>query len=733
VRRGILRRARLLDTLDEASAAALTLVTAPAGYGKTVLLSTWAAEQRMPVIWVTLDPADCDPVRLWTHAAAAASRASRGLGSAALEQLAAPGVSPERAVDTLLATFAAYGEPLALVLDDVDSVGRGESTKSIAQAVARLPANLRLIAAARADPPIALARLRGRHLLAEIRARDLAFTPAEARELLVRSERIPLTDETVARLVERTEGWPVALYLSALWLRDKTSPNEAARVFGASSRQVSDYLTEELLESIDPERRNFLRQTALLRRFSPPLCDAVLARDDSREILAELERENLLLVSLDSSGDWYRYHALFEELLLLEPPAEPEPAVLHRRAASWLREHGIVEEAIAHAAAGGDVALAAEILAESGLELARAGRTGFIAGWLDRLPPPLLLEHPLLTAGGAVIAALVGRSPLEVERLLLLAERSERERPDAWLPICDMYAAEARSISIDNDDAQASLRAARRAVEVARASVEPELVPALAILARALFFAGDLRAAWEVAHEAVTHPDAKRRPHGYVLALGLLAAIEAAEERPEHAAAFARDCIDFARHHRLADSWLTAPAHIGLAGALLQLGELETAEREAQRAEELRHGAQLSMTHAYALLCLAEVQIARSRLRRASSSLAAAQHEIAEFGNPGRLADVAAEVASKLDAAPRPGLGVVEWPSPGELAVLRYLPSELTQREISAQLYLSLNTVRTHVRAIYRKLNVGTREAAVARADSLGLLEAPTHQGDSAR
>jgi len=737
VRGGIIRRDRLLAKLDAGASAALTLVAAPAGYGKTMFLSTWAAELRIPLIWVTLDPGDRDPVRLWTHIAASASRASRGLGSRALERLAVPAPSIDASVDTLLAGVAAYGDPIAIVLDDLDSLDRGESLQSIRLAIARLPGNARIIVAARADPPFGLARLRGRHMLAEIRADELAFTAAEARELLVRREGIPLTEASIDRLVERTEGWPAALYLSALWLRDKESPNESVEQFGASLRQVSDYLSDELVTSLDPGLENFLRLTALLRRFTPELCDAALERDDSREVLAELERSNLLLVPLDSRGEWFRYHALFEELLLLDPSGTQDRAVVHRRAAAWLRQQGFVEDAIAHAADGDDLALAAAILAESVLELARAGRTGFIASWLDRLPAELLVAHPLLAAGGSLIASLIGRPPVEVERLLLLAERARRVRPDDWPPICELFAAEARSISVENDDVRASLHHARIAVEVARESVEPELGPALATLGRALFFVGDLEAAREAVHEEVTLPEAKERPHGYVTALGLLAAIEAYEEHPEQAAALAREAIDFADDRGLSNFWLVAFAHIGLAHALAQLGDLAAAEREARRAEVTRRGSQLSITHAYALLRLTEVQISRSRLAQARVSLSAAEHEIAEFTDPGWLTSLAAELTARLEEASSESAGegeVVEAPSPGELAVLQHLASDLTQREIADQLFLSLNTVRTHIRSIYRKLGVSSREAAVARADALDLVEevgrTATHQGD---
>ena len=719
----MLRRARLLQALDHTAHLPLTLVTAPAGYGKTTLLATWAADQRTPVIWVTLDEDDRDPIRLWTHLAAGASRASRGLGSEALARLRGFGPKTEvGAVDSLLTRFAAYGKPLVIVLDDLDAIGGEESARSIEQAVAGLPANVRLIAASRSDPPIGLARLRGRHLLAEVRAGELAFTPAEARDLIVRSEGIALSDESVRVLVQRTEGWPAALYLAALWLRDSPRPDEDARRFGASARQVADYLSEEILAALDDDTRTFLRDTALLDRFTPELCDAILERSDSRAVLTELERSNLFLVSLDNIGEWYRYHRLFQELLLLERPAG-DPAAAHRRAADWLREHGFIEEAIFHADAAGDLGLVAEILDESAQELSWSGRRLFLQAWIERLPVELLIEHPSLPAVGAVTAATLGRSSIEVERMASLAERGRRERPSAWDRRADMYLTVARSLAIDGDNVQASLANARAALEIARSAVEELVVPAFAVLARALFFVGDLDAARRAAFEAATRPEAEQRAAGYVGALGFLAAIDAEQGRPEHAAARARQAIDFAREHGLADYWVAAIAHLALADALEQDGLLADAEREASRGEQLWRTEEPNIGHAYALLRLADARVARSRRRQASAALEAAEREIAEFPDPGRLPALAALVETKLAVGPTAASDPAEPPSPGELAVLRYLASDRSQREIAADLYLSYNTVRTHIRAIYRKLNVGSREAAVAKADSLGLLD----------
>ncbi len=189
--------------------------------------------------------------------------------------------------------------------------------RSIAQAIERLPANARLLASTRSDPAIGLARLRARRVLTEVRARELAFTVDETHELVVR-EGIGLSSESVALLVERTEGWPAGLYLAALWLRDLQDPNGGVRDFAGSARQVGDYLADEVLTALAPEIRDFLLRTSVLARFTPELCDAVLGREDSAAVLAELARSNMFLVALDARGEWYRYHHLFGEVLQLE-------------------------------------------------------------------------------------------------------------------------------------------------------------------------------------------------------------------------------------------------------------------------------------------------------------------------------------------------------------------------------------------------------------------------------
>jgi LuxR family transcriptional regulator, maltose regulon positive regulatory protein len=226
----MLRRSRLLEMVDGDGGTALTLVNAPVGYGKTTLLRLWCVERREAVIWMTLDAADDDPVRLWMHLATAVERLGQGLGDRAVMCLGVRGATVETAVDELMNGLVAYGRPVAIVLDDLHAVGSERSLCSIEHAIERLPANARLLASTRSEPMISVARLRARRALTEIRARELAFTVDEARELIGR-EGIELSGESVELLVERTEGWPAGLYLAALWLRDLEDPDQGVRAF----------------------------------------------------------------------------------------------------------------------------------------------------------------------------------------------------------------------------------------------------------------------------------------------------------------------------------------------------------------------------------------------------------------------------------------------------------------------------------------------------------------------
>jgi LuxR family transcriptional regulator, maltose regulon positive regulatory protein len=723
VHAGMLRRTRLLEMLDDHGASVLTVLDAGVGYGKTTLVRSWCIGRSEPVIWMTLDSADDDPVRLWTHLATAVDRLDQGLGARALRRLGVRGVQVETAVDELMNGLVAYGRPVTIVLDDLHAVRSEGSLGSIGHAIERLPVGSRLVVSTRSDPAIGLGKLRASRALTEVRASDLAFTVDEARKLLVR-EGVELSGESVDLLVERTEGWPAGLYLAALWLRDLDDPDGGVRAFAGSARHVGDYLTAEVLTALPAETRDFLVQTSVLGRFTAELCDAVLGHEDSGAVLSELARSNMFLVALDTRAQWYRYHHLFGELLRLEL-GRGAARELRRRAAEWCRAQGLIEDAIEYAAAAGDAETVAVLLLETHLQFIRGGRTGEFLGWVRWLPPELLVEHPLLPAAGAAAAGLLARPEVEVRRLLAVSERARRERPHAWSPYLEAVVELTRAEVIERGDVGAAAEHARRAVAAARAGADVLSVGALATLSQARFFAGDLDESRKLAVQAIDRPEAPEVPDGFVGGLGLLALVDAEQGRTDSAERTAREALGFARQHFQADGWVASLAHLGLALACLATGRLDEAEREALRGERLRRSTHPTVGHAHAMLVLAQVRVARSRLAPAASDLKRARAMLEEFPDPGRLPAIASTVEQDLATA-RANVGsgrVAENPSAAELAVLRCLATGLSRREIGAKLYISLNTVKTHSRELYRKLGATSRADAVARGEALGLLE----------
>ena len=534
-------------------------------------------------------------------------------------------------------------------------------------------------------------------------------------------------DDSLELLVERTEGWPAGLYLAALWLRDFAEPDEGVQAFAGSARQVADYLTAEVLTALDPQTRDFLVRTSVLDRFTPELCDAVVDREDSAAVVAELARSNMFLVASDARGELVSLPPSVRRASAARARAARKLALVRRRQ-RWL---GAVPTGTSRTRSStppplGRPRLVAQLLVEHDRELVWGGRIGQFLRWVRWLPSEQLIERPSLPAGGAVAASLLAAPEVEIQRLLTVAERARRERPELWSPYAEAIAEVTRANGLSRGDVGAAVDHARRAVAAARQSGADVLaVGVLAALSQALYFAGDLDEARRLALEAAERPDAPSVPEGYVGSLGLLALIDAERGRSESAQAWAHQAISFARQRFQADSWVASLPHLGLALAYVATGRLDEAEREALRGERLRRSPQPTVGHAHALLMLAQVRIARSRLARAAGDLGRAQRSIAEFRDPGRLAAIAARVERDLMAARANDkeCHIVEQPSPAELAVLRGLTDGLSRREIGDQLYISLNTVKSHTRELYRKLAATSRNDAVARAEALGLLK----------
>jgi LuxR family maltose regulon positive regulatory protein len=351
----------------------------------------------------------------------------------------------------------------------------------------------------------------------------------------------------------------------------------------------------------------------------------------------------------------------------------------------------------------------------------RTGRQATLLRWLAEVPPARILESPVLAPVGALASGLLGREAEERRRFLALATRAREERPDNWTPYLEAGLGLALAISV-NDDVGAAVAAARVTAEIGR-EVDEIAVPALANLGFLLFLSGEHAEARLAAQEAVDRPEAPARPHGYVYALATLALVEAEIGVPRDSESKARQALAAASASGIAETGSGGLARLALAAALSVSGRLPDAEREAVHSERLRRQTERDASHVYALLVLADIRAQRGQLSRAAGDLDLVRTVLEGFRDAGGLKDLAARVERRIEDARLANGPLEEAPSAAELSVLRLLAGELSQREIGSELFLSVNTVKTHTRALYRKLGATSREAAVARATALGLLD----------
>jgi len=428
LRRGVVARPRLIRRLAGGAESKLTLISAPAGFGKTTLLAEWLSvdpADGRSVAWLSLDPGDNHATLFWTYLIAALETVAPGIGASALQLLQSPQPPPIEAVlATLLNELGAVRGDIVLVLNDYHVVDAHDVQDGMAFLLEHLPPQVHLVITSRADPALPLARLRARGELVEIRAADLRFTPDEAAAYLNDAMGLDLAARDVAALEGRTEGWIAALQLAALSIQGRDDVAGFIAGFAGDDRYIVDYLVEEVLHRQSDGVRSFLLQTSILGRLSGPLCDAVTGRDGGKAMLEALDRGNLFLVPLDDQRRWYRYHQLFADVLrarLLDEQPDLAPE-LHRRACEWCEENGDRSEAIGHAMAGGDLERAADLV-ELAIPAIRQGRQEATARvWLEALPDELIRARPVLSAGYA--GALLIRGELEgVEARLRDAER----------------------------------------------------------------------------------------------------------------------------------------------------------------------------------------------------------------------------------------------------------------------------------------------------------------------
>jgi LuxR family transcriptional regulator, maltose regulon positive regulatory protein len=733
LRPGHLQRVDLVGKLIAGGQTRVTLVAAAPGSGKTSLLSEWNADPREPrrFAWVSLDAADNDLVRFWDGVFAALQTIAPDVGDAAQASLHSPGTTvADHVLPLLINELAGLAEPIVIVLDDYHLIDNPEIHLALELLVERLPATAHLVISTRSDPPLPLSRLRARGQLTEIRAADLRFNLAQAGAFLNDVVGLELDPEEIVRLYERTEGWAAGLQLAGLSLRGREDHREFIDSFAGDDQQIVDYLGFEVLDNEPPELRDFMIQTSVLDRLSGPLCAAVTGNPDAELLLRRLERENAFVLALDSRREWYRYHHLFAELLRHEL-ARISPGLLvelHRRAATWYREADAIHEAIGHATAAGDFADAIELITTHWYEFLQRGRQATVAGWIDQLPPETVSEDPSLCLTKAWLGVNTGRLD-EVERWIDAAgTASAAQNDDGERPPLQSGVASLRAIHrYMNGNVGAAVAAGQQALELERGGpASPWRPVGCPVLGLSLHWQGQREDAGRTLTEAVRIARANGNHLAAMHASGGLAAIEYELGDMANAVGRVADAVALAEEHDLSEHWASSLS-MAVRGQLLEgRGELEAADRALVRATELARRGVASIEIAYSLLTLAGLRQRLGRHQDAQRIYEQARAAVANCADPGILNDrlVRTERALRFRRQPqaqRAG-GSGEALSDAELSVLRLLRSQLSQREIAGELHLSFNTIKTHTRNIYRKLDVAERGDAVARARELSLI-----------
>ena len=724
-RAGTIRRSLLIERLARDDSRPIVSVVAPPGYGKTTLLSQWAERNGQAFAWVSVDEQDNDPRVLLSYVAKALD-AVQPVDGRVFDALASPVSSvPGMVVPRVGTAFASMTAPVALVLDDVHALHNSECRAALSVLADHVPGGSRLVLAGRDEPPLRIARLRAEGRIAEIGPGDLALSPGEAASLL-RSAGVVLGPDELAALHQRTEGWPVGLYLAALCLREGGSLARAAISFGGDDRLVSEYMESEFLARISQRHREFLTRTAVLERMSGSLVEAVLEVPGSAATLAELARSNLLLVPLDRRARWYRYHHLFQDMLLaelerLEPGLVP---VLRRRAADWCLRNDLPEEALEYPMAAGDVDAAARLMENLWVPTTRQARISTLQRWFTWLEDRDGVDgHPLLAVLASILAVQTGRA-VEAERWADVADRWQHR--DASRPqdvAAEAWAVVQRAISCRHGIARMRADADEAARRFAAASMAAPVIPLMQGIARVL--SGDLDGGDASFEEALAAEEEAGAPEVFAVALCERSLAAMARREWGRAAVLAQQAEAVLRRAGLEECYVTSLVCAVQARAAWHAGDVPAARQQLVRAQRLRPlltymvphlavQARIELTHTH--LALADLAGARTLMREIDELLK-------QRPDLGTLAGEAQALRARLSKERSPTAPGASSLTAAELRILPLLATHLSFPEIGAELFLSPNTIKSQAISVYRKLGVTSRSQAVARAREAGLLE----------
>ena len=664
-RPNIVSRPGLIKRLNESLSAGceLTLISASAGFGKTTLLSEWMAGCQRSAAWLSLDEGDNDPIRFLTYLVAAlqtlapseAEGIAPQMGAGVLAALQSPQPpSIESILISLLNDISAIPVSFILVLDDYHMLESAVVDQALAFLVEHQPVQMHLVIATREDPPLPLARLRARGQLAEVRAADLRFTPAEAADFLNRVMSLNLSAEDITALETRTEGWVAGLQLAALSMQGRDDVSEFIQSFTGSHHFVLDYLLEEVLEKQSDRILMFLLFTSILDRLCGSLCDAVLGGSSpvctqeitGQKTLESLARANLFTVPLDNERRWYRYHHLFGTLLrqrLAERCTGEEIAELHIRASEWFENNGLMLEAFQHASAANDVERAERLMESRAMGLHLRSVTSTILNWLDTLPAPVLDARPLLRVRSVTLALMAWRVA-GVEEKLRAAEAAvaaalERSPLDARArDLLGQIACGRATWALTRYDTQAILTQARRALECLHPENYTFLFTANWALATANLLLGNRPAAAQACQQALAFSQKSGSIFSRMLATTILGNLQKMDNQLHQAAETYGRVLELAGDNPFPSA---GQVQLNLAEIYYEWNDLETAERLGIQSQELmRQYGQLIDRFIVGEVFIARLQLARGDAGGASDLLAEAERSAHQKNFLRRLPDI---------------------------------------------------------------------------------------------
>ncbi|MGB0384752.1 MAG: LuxR C-terminal-related transcriptional regulator [Ardenticatenaceae bacterium] len=593
----LVSRRRLIERLNGGLGGRLTLVSAPAGFGKTTLLADWSRGCERPFAWLSLDEGDNDVGRFLSYFVAALQRIgaeTARIGEGVQEALLSPPPPPPEALLTaLINDLATLGEPVVLVLDDYHLIDAPAIDQALTFLLRHLPPSLHLVIATRADPSLPLSRLRARAQLSELRTADLRFTPDEAATFLNLVTGLEVSADDVAALESRTEGWIAGLQLAALSMQGTDDISGFINTFTGTHRYIIDYLADEVLLQCSEAVKGFLLQTSILNRLCGSLCNALTDQRDGQAILAHLEQANLFLVPLDHQRRWYRYHHLFADLLrqrLHQQHTPDEVARLHQRASQWFEAHGLLSEALHHTLVTQDFERAARLMGQHVTDKIMRGEISTVRDWLEALPEAIIHAHPVLCFGKAWIHYFSLQYEA-IEPLLQLAEQKSKETFSAGsISLSDLLGgtmALRAFVARQRGDGDAAIGFLRHSL----AHLPKENVFARGMntffLANALYGKGDTNAASRLYPEAIALCLAAGNMLAATGAIQSLATLQMMEGRLHEAKATLLKALFQLTAPNKAPLQATTFLYLGLGKVLYEQNELQDAETYLQQGTNL--------------------------------------------------------------------------------------------------------------------------------------------------